>query len=128
MSNQDIIYRLWLKYKMPLIDVSLNGIEDFAKKHKHEFNANPRNKDSNANPDSIVSLSGFNYAIREFIIKYCTSVGWDKNELKSTNYSIWTKYRGKKVNLIADNSLSTLDENNDAIERYDKELEKKSIK
>ena len=107
---------------MPLTDVSLKEIEDFAEKHKHQFNTLKRKTGSTTNSDDSISPSGFDYAILKFILNYCTSLGWDKNEFKSAThsrkgkYNIWKKCRGKKVNVIADNkgvSFSSLDRNED---------------
>lgn len=93
---------------MPLTDVNLKDIEDFAKKHKHQFNTCKRKTSQITNSDSIITPSGFDYAVLKFILNYCISLGWDKYEFKSaTNpykgkYNIWKKYRGKKVNIIID--------------------------
>ena len=108
MYNQDILHHLWLKHKMPLTDVSLKEIEDFAEKHKHQFNTRKRKTDFITNSDNIITPSGFDYAILKFILNYCISMGWNKNEFKSATdpyrgkYNIWKNYREKEVNIIAD--------------------------
>lgn len=95
-ANQDIIHELWLKNNLPLNDVLIEDIGKFAEEHKRQLNSK-----------SItgVTISGLDYAVLKFILEYCISINWIKNQLLwakdpyTGNYRYWRKYSTYKVNV-----------------------------
>lgn len=103
MSNQDILYGLYIEKGLPTKVVSLMDIEIFVINEK----SNLKSKSNN------ISISGLNYAVLKFILEYCVPLEWPYNlwgDFKNStnpnngNYSIWKKYPNLKVKISHNHS------------------------
>lgn len=102
MSNQEILYKIWFQKNMPIKEVSLKEIGEFAANNKGSL------KSSLTSKGAQITTSGFNYAVLKFILEYCSPSNWPKdlweefekakNPMKG-NYAIWKKYPHLKVNI-----------------------------
>jgi hypothetical protein len=103
MANHDRLYYWWWSSKGPGIDkeISIDELNNTLLKAKKQNIVSGKNED--------LTYSGWNYAVLNFILKYCSpgieekSEAWkalENNNNQIGNYGIWKKYLDFKVKVI----------------------------
>lgn len=97
MTNQDILYKIWISSNRPLKEVTLRDIGNFATENKVKLKSK-----------NEISPSGMNYAVLKFILMYCSPSNWPTDIWKLFDqakdphhgkYAIWKDYLELKVDI-----------------------------